>query len=187
MQPYLVFVDMKHFFVQHQLFFVDNRLLFVQHQTFCFDTKLFFVQHQNFVLDIWFSLFTIFFKLIFCTCCTKKMLCCTKHDVLSKKKKKKKKLNKNVLNRSYVAPKNMLWQKKILCGSKKRDSCWLNMFSGTQKKEYMLTKKVHAIYKYMLHWLVALTRGEALISMWIPKYAALIWGPALIRENTVSG
>ena len=40
-----------------------------------------------------------------------------------KKKKKKKKLNKNVLNRSYVAPKNMLWQKKVLCGSKKRDSC----------------------------------------------------------------
>ena len=42
---------------------------------------------------------------------------------VKKNKKKKKKLNKNVLNRSYVAPKNMLWQKKILCGSKKRDSC----------------------------------------------------------------
>ena len=28
-------------------------------------------------------------------------------------------------------------------------------------------------------------RGEALTSMWIPKGAALIWDPALIRGNTV--
>ena len=37
------FVDMKHFFVRHQLDFIDTRLLFVQHQNFFFDTKLFFV------------------------------------------------------------------------------------------------------------------------------------------------
>ena len=32
---------------------------------------------------------------------------------------------------------------------------------------------------------VALIRGEVLISLWIPKGAALIWGPALIRGNKI--
>ena len=37
------FVDMKQFFVRHQLDFIDTRLLFAQHQTLFFNTKLFFV------------------------------------------------------------------------------------------------------------------------------------------------
>ena len=45
MQQHLVFVNMKHFFVQR---FVDTRLLFVQRQTFCFNPKLLLLCNTKF-------------------------------------------------------------------------------------------------------------------------------------------
>ena len=51
-----------------------------------------------------------------------------------------------------VTKKYVVTTKKI-CGTQNRDSCWLNMFSVTQKSNTCWQKIVYFVYKYMLHWL----------------------------------
>ena len=68
---------------------------------------------------------------------------------------------KNISNRSYVVQQNYVSYKKVCCGNEKnnfcdtqnRDSCWLYMFSVSQKRNTFFQKIVAAVYKYMLYWL----------------------------------
>ena len=47
----------------------------------------------------------------------------------------------------------VVWQRKLLCDTQKRDSRWLNMFSVTQKRNTCRQKIIPVVYRYMLHWL----------------------------------
>ena len=63
------------------------------------------------------------------------MLCCTKNYVVLTKKYFTEKLR--------CPPKLSESQKNILCQQKK--------LCDTKKRDYMLTKKVHVVYKHMLY------------------------------------
>ena len=90
--------------------------------------------------------FTIFFKLTFCRCSTKNVVLHKKLYWVNKK---------NISYKSYVAHQNYVGHKKCfgnkLCDTKKRDSCWLDMFTVGHKRNTCWQKKVHVVSKYMFY------------------------------------
>ena len=76
-----------------------------------------------------------------------KMLCCTKSYIESTKK---------IFHIKVGLPTKITWSQKIcfgnkLCDTKKRDSCWLDMFSVGHKRNTCWQKKVHVVSKYMFY------------------------------------